>query len=203
MKFQGLRRQNARMKALMQITNAKAAAAFSNLRQRDLVLQLIEPERSLQELANVSRLSLSLLHYHVRKLQSLGLIEVVRYKARAGRTIRIFRSTARAYFVPAHLMSQWPEDELYAVLRACTNRSRGSTDGEGILYSIDEHAAPRMQKIRPKTGTPWAEFWLGIRLSNADAQSLAQEMKSLIARYERHGAGRGRPYLVHCAMVPK
>ncbi len=73
------------------------------------------------------------------------------------------------------------EDELYAELRACTNRSCGSTDGEGILYSIDEHAAPRMQKIRPKTGTPWAEFWLGIRLSNADAQSLAQEMKSLIS----------------------
>jgi hypothetical protein len=166
-------------------------------------LQLIEPERSLQELANVSRLSLSLLHYHVRKLQSLGLIEVVRYKARAGRTIRIFRSTARAFFVPAHLMSQSPEDELYVELRACTDRIHGRTDGEGMLYYIDEHAAPRVQKMRGKTGIPWAEFWLGIRLSNADAQSLAQEMKLLLARYERRGAGRSRPYLLHCVMVPK
>jgi predicted ArsR family transcriptional regulator len=172
---------------------------FSSARQRDLVLLLVDPERSLQELADVSRMSLSLLHYHVRRLQSLGLIEVVRYKARSGRPVRIFRSTARTFFVPAYLMSKSPEDKLYAELRARSDRR----SGEGILYSVDEHAAPRMQKMRGKAAIPWAEFWLAIRLSNADAQSLAEEMKSLLARYERRGAGRTRAYLVHCVMAPK
>ena len=190
------------MKALMQITSVKVAAVFSNARQRNLVLQLIETERSLQELAAVSRLSLSLLHYHVRKLQSLGLIEVVRNQARSGRPKRIFRSTARAFFVPCRLMSQSPENELYAELRACKDRSRARTEGEGELYSIDEHGAPRLRKICGKAGTP-CEFWLRMNLSNADAQSLALEMKSLFARYEQRGAGRTRAYLIHWVMVPR
>ena len=186
----------------MQITNVKVAAVFSNARQRNLVLQLVETERSLQELAAVTRLSLSLLHYHVRKLQSLGLIEVVRNQVRSGRPKRIFRSTARAFFVPCHLMSQSPENQLYAELRACKDRSRARTENEGMLYSIDEHGAPRTRKISCKAGTAW-EFWLGMNLSNPDAQSLGEEMRSLFARYEQRGTGRTRPYLIHCVIVPK
>jgi Helix-turn-helix domain len=191
------------MKDLLHITNAKAAAAFSNARQRNLVLQLIEPERSLQELADLSRLSLSLLHYHVSKLQSLGLIEVVKCQARAGCPIKIFRATARAFFVPAHLVSQLLEDELYAELRACKNRIRDKAEGEGILYSIDEHGTPRFRKICGKMPVPWAEFWSTVSLTNADAQTMAQEMKLLLARYRRRVAGRSRAYLIHCVMAPK
>lgn len=191
------------MKAELYVTNPKAAAAFSNARQRNLVLQLVNRERSLQELAELLRISLSLLHYHVGRLRGLGLIEVVRCTARSGRPVRIFRSTARAFFVPAHLMSQSAEDELYAELRACSDRSHRGEEGDGMLYFVDERAAPRVRKIRSKTAIPWAEFWLGIGLSHQDAQSLANEMKLLLARYERRGSGRMRAYLVHCAMVPK
>ena len=148
-------------------------------------------------------MSLSLPHYHVGRLQDLGLLEVVRHKTRSGRPIKIFRSTARAFFVPAHLVPQSPEDKLYAELRACLDRSRRSGEGEGILYYVDEHAALRMQKVRGKPAIPWAEFWLGISLSNADAQSLAKDMKLLVTRYGRRGAGRTQAYLVHCVTAPK
>jgi hypothetical protein len=191
------------MKAELYVTSAKAAAAFSTARQRNLVLQLVNRERSLKELADLSRISISLLHYHVGRLQALGLLEVVRYKARSGRPMKIFRSVARVFFVPAHLMSQSPEDELYAELRACADRNRRGAKGDGMLYFVDEHGAPRAQKIRSKAATPWAEFWLAISLSNADAQSLAKEMKLLLSRYERRDAARTRAYVVHCAMMPK
>ena len=202
LKFTSPQRKNVGVKALIHVTDAKVAAVFSNSRQRNLVLRLINHERSLQEFADESGLSLSLLHYHVSKLQNLGVVEVVRCKARAGRSIKIFQSTARAFFVPALLMSQLPEDKLYAELRACMDRYRTRAKDEGILYFIDAQAVPRMRKIG-KTAIPGAEFWLRIRLSNADAQSLAQEMKLLLKRYERRGVSPDRSYLVHCVMVPK
>ena len=146
------------MKTVLRITDAKVAAAFANDRQRNLVLQLVKREQSLQELAEVSKISLSLLHYHVGRLERLGLIGVVRYKARSGRPIKIFRSTARSFFVPAYLMSRSPEEELYAELRACLDRCRRGGEGEGILYFVDEHASARMRKMRGRAAVPGAEL---------------------------------------------
>jgi hypothetical protein len=192
------------MKTVLRITDAKVAAAFANDRQRNLVLQLVNREQSLQELAEVSKISLSLLHYHVSRLERLGLIGVVRYKARSGRPIKIFRSTARSFFVPADLMSRSPEEELYAELRACLDRSRRGGEGEGMLYFVDEHASACMRKMRGReAAVPGAEFWLRISLSNANAQSLAEDMKSLLARYQRCGTSPTRAYVVHCAIAPK
>ena len=190
------------MKTVLRITDTKVAAAFANDRQRNLVLQLVNREQSLQELAEVSKISLSLLHYHVGRLERLGLIGVVRYKARSGRPIKIFRSTARSFFVPAYLMSRSPEEELYAELRACLDRCRRGGEGEGMLYFVDEHASARMRKMRGRAAVPGAEFWLRISLSNANAQSLAEDMKLLLARYQRCGSPT-RAYVVHCAIAPK
>jgi hypothetical protein len=195
--------ENLEMKTVLRITDAKVAAAFANDRQRNLVLQLVNREQSLQELAEVSKISLSLLHYHVGRLERLGLIGVVRYKARSGRPIKIFRSTARSFFVPAYLMSRSPEEELYAELRACLDRSRRGGEGEGMLYFVDEHASARMRKMRGRVAVPGAEFWLRISLSNANAQSLAEDMKLLLARYQRCGTSPTRAYVVHCAIAPK
>jgi DNA-binding transcriptional ArsR family regulator len=191
------------MKQMMQVTNAKVAAALSNARQRSLILQLAARERSLQELANLSQMSLSLLHYHVGRLRRLGLIAIVNRKPRSGRPIKYYRATARAFFVPAYLVSRTPEDELSVELRDRLERGRRADENDGILFSVDERGVPRMQKLRGKTELPSAEYWLTLKLSNADAQALANDMKAVFGRYRRRAASRGRAYIAHCAWAPK
>ncbi len=195
--------QNAHMKQMMKVTSAKIAAALSNARQRSLILQLVARERSLQELAGLSRMSLSLLHYHVGRLRRLGLIAIVDHKRRSGRPVKYYRATARAFFVPTHLVSRAPEDELSAELRDRLERGRRSDQNDGILFSVDELGVPRMQKLQGKTELPLAEYWLTLKLSATDAQALASDMKSLFGRYRQRMTSRGRPYIAHCALAPK
>jgi DNA-binding transcriptional ArsR family regulator len=201
--YAGSRCQNAQMKQTMQVTNAKAAAALSNVRQRSLVLQLVGRERSLQELAGLSRMSLSLLHYHVGRLRRLGLIAIANHKPRPGRSIKYYRATARAFFVPTHLVSRMPEEQLSVELRDRLERGRRAGDNDGILFSVDERGSPRMQKLQGKTELPYAEYWLNMKLSNADAQALANDMKSVFRRYQQRTTSRGRDYIAHCALAPK
>jgi DNA-binding transcriptional ArsR family regulator len=188
------------MKEVQRITGAKTASALANARQRFLVLRLAGRELSLQDLSELSGMSLSLLHYHIARLQKLGLVEVAKYEPRSGRSIKYYRATAQAFFVPAHLAPSTGKNDLMAALRAGLERSR--RDGDGVLYSTDEHGAPRMQIVQGKSKVPSAESWLVLHLSRANAQALSDELRSLLARYRERGSGREPHYLIHCALAP-
>lgn len=192
------------MKELQRITSAKTAAALANARQRFLVLKLVECDRSLRDLAELSGLSLSLLHYHMARLQTLGLVEIAHSKPRAGRDMKYYRATAKAYFVPVHLASRKRGDELMASLRAGLNRANkmAEGDGDGVLYTLDEQAGLRMQVVRGKGSTPILESWATLQLTSMAAQALVDELRSLLARYRQSKSKGGRTHLIHCALAP-
>jgi hypothetical protein len=190
------------MKELQRITNAKTAAALANARQRFLVLKLVERDRSLRDLSDLSGSSLSLLHYHMGRLQKLGLVEISHRKPRSGRDMKYYRATAKAYFVPAHLVSHARNDELMASLRAGLDRANKMAEGDGVLYTLDEQAGLRMQVVRGNNSIPILESWTSLQLSSMAAQTLADELRSLLARYRQRESKTGRTYLIHCALAP-
>ena len=188
------------MLEVLQITNPKAARAFANARQRYLVLTLIVREQSLQQISQISGLSLSLLHHHVTQLQKLGLLDVVKTSPRSGRSIKYYRAVARAFFVPAALLP--PREELMMALRAGLDRCKRMEENAGIRYSIDGDGKARMERIAGKGSQLAMEHWLSLRLSKAEAASLASEVTSLAAHYREKSAGRGRHYLIYFALAP-
>jgi predicted ArsR family transcriptional regulator len=188
------------MREVLRITNPKVAAAFANARQRFLILKLVDREQSLLQFSQASGISLSLLHYHVTQLQKLGLVEVTKIKPRSGRSMKYYRATAKSFFVPAQLVPL--RHDLMNALRAGLDRSQQVGENDGVLYSVDGDARPRMQNISGKTRQASLEQWLSLKLSKVDALSLADEIKLLFARYGGGCSGQGQNYLIYCALAP-
>ena len=186
----------------LDIESERAAAAFSNTRVRALILRLVGHEHSLTQLRPMTGMGLSLLSYHLQRLLRLGLVEITREAARGGRPIKFYRAVAKSFYVPAHLCSVMPGDNLSVELRASLERARRSNQGEGMLYSYEPDVGPRMRRLSDGVSANGTEIWSVLKLSTAQAGKLAEEMRALIARYEA-GQGMGVGYLVHAALVPR
>ncbi len=183
-----------------EITDAAAAAVFGSPRQRKIVLALIAEERSLSQLAGLTATPLNLLDHHMRKFLRLGLVEVVRRQARAGAPIRFYRAVAQSFFVPAEFAAAAPGDAMSARLRAALDRGLAGSV-KGYMYAHDG-AGPRMRVVQnPDHQKTAAEFWLELRLSDADAADLARELRALLDRFEQRAEDGGRRYVVHAAMA--
>jgi hypothetical protein len=180
-----------------------AAAAFANARSRTVLLALAAEERSLGQLAGTTGLRLNLLHYHVTRLQALGLIEIARSETRPGRPVKIYRAVARAFFVPARLDGGETGEKLSAELRERLALARARSGGEGALYFVGDDGGPRMRRVGGDEPAEAAEYWGLLDLSRTDAAELAAEMKALLGRYRGRGRATARPYLVHAALAPK
>jgi hypothetical protein len=179
-----------------------AAAAFASARSRHVLLALAWKEQSLRQLAGTTGLRLNLLHYHVTRLQTLGLIETVRTEKRPGRPVKIYRAVASAFFVPAHLAAGDVGEKLSAELRERLAAARARS-GEGTLYFAGDDGGPRMRRVGGDEPGEGVELWSLLDLSRADAAALAAEMRALIGRYRGPGRGAGRPYIVHAALAPQ
>jgi hypothetical protein len=185
----------------LDIGTSAAAAAFAGERSRAVLLALAAQEQSLRQLAARTGMRLNLLHYHVARLQALGLIEIVRSEKRPGRPVKIYRSVARAFFVPARLVGGEVGDKLSAELRQRLASARARS-AEGALYFVDDDGGPRMRLIGDERADG-TELWSLLHLSRTDAAELAAEMKSLLGRYRSLEPAAGRPYLVHAALAPR
>ena len=189
------------MRESLNVADPRAAAVLENARQRRILLLLVDRARSLSELSQLTEAPLNLLHHHVRKLISLGLVRIEREQARSGAPVKLYRATARSFFVPAELMKQAPGASLELQLRESLARGL-ALSLRGAVYFHDGQG-PRMRLVRePDPRATASETWLELHLSDAAATDLAREVRALLERFRsRPGKGRRR-YLVHAAIAP-
>ena len=191
------------MHETLKIQSAPAAAALEHPTSRRILLELVAQERSLQELARATGLTLSLLHHHVGRLLALGLIEITREERRAGRPVKRYRAVARAFFVPASLGTHGAAAALARELRAGLDRERARRDDAGAAYFVDDAGAPRMRRVRGRGGQGAFEAWVTLSLTPADAENLGDEIRALFARYAHRGGGAARSILAYCAFAER
>ena len=189
------------MQETANIADRRAAAVFSAPRQRNILLLLVDEERSLSQLARLTETPLNLLHHHIRRFMRLGLVRISRKRARAGAPIKYYRATARAFFVPAELMRAEPDAGLTSRLRDLLARSLARTL-QGVVYTHDGKA-PRMRLVRDAApGLVAAELWVQLGLSEADAAALGADLQALLRRFEARSRKARRLYLIHAAIAP-
>lgn len=187
------------MRGSSTIDNRRAAAVFSNIRQRKILFALIARDHSLSELAVVAETPLNLLHHHVQKLIELGLVQVSGSRPRAGPAIKLYRATAGAFLVPAEFAGV-PKDSLNQKLRDALELGLAGTY-KGMLYYHDGTDA-HMRLIQDGAASPPAsEVWAELELSDADAGALAQELRAVMKRYASRKGKRRRRYIVHVAVA--
>jgi DNA-binding transcriptional ArsR family regulator len=181
----------------------QTAAALEHPRSRQIVLALVPETRSLQELAIATGLSLSLLHYHVQRLQRFGLIRVARRDKRAGRSVNRYRAVARRFLVPGHLATQAGGAALARALRAGLDQESARGEGAGVVYCVDAAGAPKMTRL-PMARTRTAfEVWVTLFLTPHDANTLSHELRAIFGRYsQRRGTAAGA-VLGYCAFAPR
>ncbi|MBW7915617.1 MAG: ArsR family transcriptional regulator [Trueperaceae bacterium] len=155
----------------------------------------------------------------VHRFASLGLVEVAATEPRAGRPIKLYRSTADVFFVPFEvthsesLEAALAERDHYweRMLRRNVVRGRREALGEwGTRFYRDRKGRLQVQTAvtpdanattldpgAPATLSLWRDQ---LQLDFADAKELQREMFALVQRYQRKsGAQR---YLVRMGLAP-
>lgn len=180
-----------------------AAAALEHPRSRQIVLNVITEERSLQDLADATGLSLSLLHYHVTRLRTLGLVKMVRQDRRAGRAVKRYRAVARRFWVPAHLTKDTRGEALARELRAGLEKDRATHEAAGVVYFVDASGMHRMQRHLTDTNNCAFEAWIRLLLTPHDAEELSRAIRALFARYSQKGGIDAQPVIAYCAFAQR
>ena len=155
----------------------------------------------------------------VRRFLAAGLLEVAREEKRAGRALKIYRSSAEVFFVPYAatssdtLEAMMAERDLYweDLLRRGVVRSRRDDVGTwGTRIYRDVRGRLQVQTAvnpqenhtmldpeRPAALSAWRD---SVYLDFEDAKTLQREMFALLQRYhQKQGAGR---YIVRLGMAP-
>ena len=175
------------------------AAFLSESRRRRILLSFVGQERSLSEVSAALEMPLNLLHHHVKRLLTFGILEVVREQRRAGRPIRYYRATADAFFIPATLMASSVGATLSRELRAGLDAA--AHEAAGMVLDLDGAGRPRLRLMGDKLPSiPW-EAWRLMRLSRKAAMEFGLELNALLRRYERQASDTGPTYLFHAAFI--
>ena len=200
------------------VTDPRQAHLLTEPRSKDFFKPFLARERSVKEAADLLGCSLNTMLYRVGVMLDAGLIEVVQTRARAGRTVKVYRSVHEAYFVPfsvtpyatleerlevqarplfAHLISAYA-----AVLRQNDLYGHEILRGEnGAVWTTD-----RVPGATPG-GLPTLFSDMTARLTHAEAGQLAQILHNAFARALQPGEGRAEsqssgPYLLMVALLP-
>ncbi|MFN0183429.1 MAG: ArsR family transcriptional regulator [Aquabacterium sp.] len=187
------------MRERLDIDDPATAALLERPPMHHLVATLIERERTMAELVDITGMSFSLLSHHLRRLQAMGLVTVAGHTPRAGRACARYRATARSYYVPARLCRQLPGDRLTRDLRAALD---GASGPRGLLFF--HQSGPRARLVLQETRPDFTERWLRLRLSTAAARQFNEELRALFERWQAQQGASGRTYLLHgaCAREP-
>lgn len=188
---------------MLKIDSRQAAAALEHPRSRQIVLEVVAEERSLQQLADATGLSLSLLHYHVTRLRRLGLVKITRKDRRAGRHVKRYRAMARRFLVPSRLATDAHADALARELRAGLETDRAACDETGVVYWIDAAGRHRMSRLPMERRSCAFEVWVTLFLTRRDAERLGRDIRSLLARYSRRPRRGARPVIAYSAFAPR
>ena len=82
------------------VTHPDAISTLTDLRRLNLLSPFFRGDVRLAELAPQADLKLNTLWYRVNKWCQQGILEVVHEERRKGRPIKLYRTTAEAFFVP-------------------------------------------------------------------------------------------------------
>src|SRR5690554_2904536 len=220
-----------RPRAWHRITSEAAAAYLAVDEGRYFLRPFLERESSVAQAAELLGEPLDRTHYRVKRMLQLGILEVTREEARAGRPVKYYRSVGDGLFVPFSLTSaadleesrRRTNAELDArLVHAQTVAMRELTDARGTwgfrLFLDDQGAthydfAPEdapddfdLQKLQVQPGSPAVvAAWLQLPLKREQAKELQRELVELLLRYRAISEGESSgetDYLIHIGMGP-
>lgn len=200
------------------VTTAEAAQTLADpLRQRFLASFLGRDCTVARAAAELGTPPNSLL-YRVKRAEAAGLLRVVRETPRAGRTVKVYRSVADAFYAPFALTRAATLEALLAAMEAPYKAAFYKSVAESLTRAETEVGVVVWRSAAGEVRTRFAAgpdrlfdpledgapsvlpFWSPeVWLEPDDAKALLGELISLIERYHYRG-GRKR-YLLHLGLA--
>lgn len=171
-----------------------AADLLSRPPLQGLLAALIDEACAMADLVPRCGMSYSLLSHHLRRMVGLGLVQVVGHRPRAGRASKLYRASARTYFIPAAWCKVLPGDQLARELRTALQRAHSP---KGLLLTSE--GGPRMQLLLHEPRADTTELWMRLHLTPAAAREFNAEVRALFERWRGRANPKGAGYLVHAA----
>ncbi len=169
-------------------------AALTPLRRR--LLELLRAPTSATELAATLGLARQKVNYHVRALETAGLVRLVEERQRRGFTERVLQATADAYVVDPDVMG--PPDDRSPVLA----RDRFAAEHLVSTAARTVRDVSRMRQAAADQGTRLLTFTVEAEMrfaQPADVHRFADTVATAIAAAAAEVAtpdGAGRPYRI-------
>jgi DNA-binding transcriptional ArsR family regulator len=187
--------------ALDVIRSPESAAALLDPTRQQLLSNLKEPD-SATGLARRLRLPRQRINYHLRVLETAGLVELVEERRKGNCLERVVRATARAFIISPEALGG-----LGPTMEAAADRLSGAyliaAAGRAIQDVADLEDRARQEGKRVATLTLEAD----VRFANADsrakfAEELASAVARLAAKYHDDKAPGGRRFRLLAAVHP-
>lgn len=182
------------------ITSAAAAAVFATPAQCRIMHCLMAEPLTLAALGRAVQMPLNLLHYHIGRYLALGLVVIDHEAPRAGRAQKVYRATARAFFVPVELLPELPGAEFTRQLRDALDH-RHWQSVSGITISHDGQHPHVMLEKHPGDMAQAIEIWLDMGLAAADARALLADLRAVADKYRQRADETKPRYLINLAAV--
>lgn len=210
-----------KQKALHVVSSEKAATMLLHPETIDLLRPFMRHALTVQEASKTLGLPFMKVHYQIKKLLALNLLEVVETFIFKGRERKRYRAKARRFFVPfktthandlksflrAH-DAQWYEPMLNTYVKNL-QQSQMNIERFGIGLRLDEndvflfsltddpHDLTKRAPYSDNMDTLWdTSFYL----SHDDVEAMQTEVKAVLAKYKRKRSGAR--YLVRFAYAP-
>lgn len=201
------------------VTTAAAAQTLADPARQRLLTPFLGRDCTVAQAAAELGVAPNSLLYRVKRAEAAGLLRVVRETPRAGRTVKVYRSVADAFYAPFALTRAATLEALLAAMEAPCKAAfyrgvaQAMTQAETEVGFIVWRSAENEVRTRFAAGPdrlfdPLAAaapsalpFWSPeVWLEPDDAKALLGEMVSLIERY--HHRGGRRRYLLQLGLAP-
>lgn len=186
------------------IDRTDAAEALLDRTMLAYLAPFVAEQRTAAEAARELGVATNSLLYPIRRLEMLGLLELVEVRARKGRPMNVYRAAAEVFFVPFEVSrSETLETYLLDAARAANELvTRGVArvlhdlePGLGVRVSLglDGRLASRLAASAVRDLEPSDEVVLldfvhpNLRLSFEQARALQAELTALLGRYSAMG----------------
>ncbi len=217
--------QTAGQKDQLTITCPNVARALTENRSTTFLKPFFKGDVSLSHAAQALSLKLPTLLYHVNRFLNLGLLEVAEVKPRGGRSIKLYRTTAKAFFVPfevtpsetlERLLGELTEGETKRFHRevARTLQNISPTwglhvtliEGDGVSFSLtpDEegNSKPFMDVLFGPDAPAIISTEGNLRLDFETAKAFQKELLELSQRYSQKQKPNGQSYAYRLGLTP-
>ena len=211
-----------------EVTDVKAAELLTDWRQRRFLEPFVQRPTSMSEAAGELGVKLNAMHYRVKQLLDLGLLEVKGKAKRKGRAVKLYGPTAEQFFVP---FASTPHETVEAMIRRLSALDEFLTqvvavhtaqdERWGVLVSadapdgapsltvkltpLDTQGAPAPRSRQALLASSAPAVWSGetqLMLDFETAKALQRELANLAERFEQKQRVGEQQYYVVLGMTP-